>query len=245
MKSVVVVTPTVGSPELKDCIESVLNQDYKNVEHLLVVDGAKYKESAEAVLSSLDLPDSIHVVFLPYNTGWGAVTGHRIISAFSHLVDSDYVMFLDEDNMIEPNHITSLIKTIESGDYDWVYSLRKIYSKDGEYICDDDCESLGRWPIAAADGNGHLVDTSCYFYKTQFIRDTGHIWDHGWGGDRRYYHIITSVLNHNKFRCSGESTLKYRLGGNENSVKKEFFTTLNQTVKNLYGDTPLPWREKP
>jgi len=39
-KSVVVITPTVGSAKLADAVESVANQTYKNLTHLLVVDGA-------------------------------------------------------------------------------------------------------------------------------------------------------------------------------------------------------------
>lgn len=239
MKSVLVVIPTIGSPELKDSIQSVLEQDYENVEYLIVVDGSKYEEAVKKIVSTEN------IVVLLHNVGAGGWYGHRIIAGFSHLVNHDYVIFLDEDNMLEPNHVSSLVKTIESGDYDWVYSLRKIVSKEGEYLCEDDCESLGRWPIAGNEANGNMVDTNCYLYKADFIRATGHLWDYGWGADRRYYKTIKEVLNHDKFRCSGESTLKYRLGGNEGSVKKEFFTTLNEEVRKIYGDKPLPWRDKP
>ena len=239
MKSVLVVIPTIGSPELKECVESVLEQDYENVEYLIVVDGSQYEDAVRKLVSTEK------IVVLPHNVGAGGWYSHRIIAGFSHLINHDYTIFLDEDNMLEPNHISSLIKTIESGEYDWVYSLRKIYSKEGEYICEDDCEALGRWPIGANEANGNLVDTSCYLYKTDFIRATGHLWDHGWGADRRYYKIIKEALKHENFRCSGESTLKYRLGGNEGSVKKEFFTTLNEQVKKAYGDKPFPWRDRP
>lgn len=245
MKSVVVITPTIGSPELKDCIESVASQDYENIDHLIIVDGQEYAEAVNKIVSAVSVPKSPIVLVLPYNTGRGGWYGGRVMASSSYIVNHDYVMYLDQDNMLETNHVSSLVRTIESGDYDWVYSLRKIYSKDGEYICEDDCESLGRWPIGADDRNGNLIDTSCYFFKNSFNRQTGHIWDHGWGGDRRYYNIVTTVLNHNNFRCSGESTLKYRLGGNEGSVKEEFFTALNEQVKNVYGDKPFPWRDKP
>lgn len=243
MKSVLVITATIGAPELKDCIESVLEQDYDNVSHMIVVDGAQYEEIVRGLVSSVNTATPPQIVVLPYNVGAGGWYSHRIISGFSHLINHDYVTFLDQDNMIETNHISSLVETLESGSHDWVYSLRKIYSKEGEYICDDDCESLGRWPVAADNRNGHLIDTNCYFYKTQFLRETGHLWDHGREADRRYYHIVTSMLKHDNFACSGESTLKYRLGGNETSVKKEFFMQLNDHVKSIYGSNPFPWRK--
>jgi hypothetical protein len=37
-------------------------------------------------------------------------------------------------------HIEKMVRKLEEG-FEWVYSLRKIYSKQGEYLCEDDCES--------------------------------------------------------------------------------------------------------
>jgi len=243
LKSVLIVTPTIGSPELKDCIESVMKQDYENVEYLLVVDGPEYEKQVSSIVGQIQCMVELRVLTLPYNTGGGGWYGHRIIAGLSHLINHDYVMFLDQDNMIEVNHVSSLVEKIESEDYDWVYSLRKIYSKDGEFICEDDSESLGMWPIAGNPDNGNLVDTSCYFFKRDFIRLTGYMWDSGWGGDRRYYQLITGVLNHKNFACSGKSTLLYRLGGNDGSVQGDMFLSLNKHMRDLYGNKQFPWRK--
>ena len=42
--SVVVITPTTGDKKLNDAINSVKNQTYKDVKHLIVVDGEKFKQ---------------------------------------------------------------------------------------------------------------------------------------------------------------------------------------------------------
>lgn len=242
MKSVLVITPTIGAPELADCVRSVLEQDYPNVEHLVVVDGPEYERAVREALWRLDddAPVKIHV--LPYNTGKGGWYGGRLMAGMSFLVNHDYVMFLDQDNMIEPDHVSSLVRVIESGGYDWAYSLRKIYSKEGEFLCEDDCESLGWWPIYGDSGE-HLIDTSAYFFKTEFARATGHFWNWGWGGDRRYYKLVTEAMHHENFACSGRSTLLYRLGGNEGSAQLEVFEIGNAKVRAMYGDEPFPWRE--
>jgi hypothetical protein len=244
MKTVVVITPTTGAPELEDCVRSVLNQDYPNVEHLIVVDGVEHEKAVREMLWRLDADAPVTVLVLPWNTGQDKWYGGRVMAAASYLVNQDYVMFLDQDNMIAPDHVTSLVRVIETGGYDWAYSLRKIYSKDGEFICEDDCESLGWWPIGGEEQLGYLIDTSAYFFKNEFARSTGHFWNWGWGGDRRYLELVTQSLGHDNFACSGLSTLHYRLGGNEGSVKAEMFEQGNAQVRAMYGDGPLPWRDE-
>lgn len=244
MKSVVVITPTTGAPELVDCVRSVLDQDYSNVEHLIVVDGVEHEKAVREALWRLEPDAPVKVLVLPWNTGQDKWYGGRVMAAASYLVNHDYVMFLDQDNMIAPNHVTSLVRVIETGGYDWAYSLRKIYSKDGEFICEDDCESLGWWPIGGEEKLGYLIDTSAYFFKNEFARKTGHFWNWGWGGDRRYLELVTQSLGHENFACSGLSTLHYRLGGNEGSVKAEMFEQGNAKVRAMYGDGPLPWRDE-
>ena len=244
MKSVVVITPTTGASELKDCVRSVLEQDYPNVEHLIVVDGIKHEKAVRESLWRLDVNAPVHILVLPWNTGQDKWYGHRIIAAASYIVNHDYVMFLDQDNMIAPDHVSSLVRVIETGNYDWAYSLRKIYSKEGEFLCEDDCESLGLWPIGGNETLGHLIDTSAYFFKNEFIRLTAHFWNWGWGGDRRYLELVTKNLGHKNFACSGLSTMHYRLGGNEGSVKSEMFEQGNAQVRAMYGGKPLPWRDE-
>lgn len=243
MKSVLVITPTIGAVELADCVKSVLAQDYENVEHLVVVDGPEFKYESKQLINEVDPNETVKLLTLPYNTGAGGWYGHRVMAGMSFMVNHDYIMFLDQDNMIAPNHVSSLVKLMESGNYDWAYSLRKIYSKEGEFLCEDDCESLGSWPIGGEEKLGHLIDTSAYFFKNEFARATGHFWNWGWGGDRRYFELVTKALGHNNFACSGLSTLHYRLGGNEGSVNAEMFEHGNKIIKKIYGDKPLPWRK--
>jgi hypothetical protein len=161
------------------------------------------------------------------------------MAAFSHLINHDYILFLDQDNWYEPDHVESLIKVIEENNYDWSYSLRKIFDTDKNYVADDNCESLGRWPVWVNE-KAFLIDSSSYCFKTSFIRKYGHTWDHGWGADRRFYTIIKEHLKHDKYGTTGKHSLCYRLGGNPNSVQAEFFTEGNKKTLRDY-DGKLPW----
>jgi Glycosyl transferase family 2 len=236
-KPVTVITPTIGSPKLKDAIESVKNQTYK-CNHLVVIDGPEYRPSFFDVMAT-----GVNVVSSPENTGktGGNFYGHRIYAAYPHLINSDYILFLDEDNWYEPDHVESLVSLAEKNNLDFTYSLRKVFSAEGEYITSDNCESLGKWPIFSSrrspHGEQYLIDTSSFCFKRNFIQQTCHLWHSGWGGDRRYFY---AVKDHCKWDTTGKHTLCYRLDGNEGSVTKEFFIEGNKTQETYYGGK-YPW----
>lgn len=242
----VVITPTTGSDELYDALVSVHNQTYNDVEHLIVVDGEQFKENANKVLNKFYDKyghSKVKKIVLPYNTGGNGFYGHRVMAGFSHLVNHDYILFLDQDNFYKEDHVESLVNEIDKYKFEWAYSLRTIVDKEMKHICEDNCESLGRWS-AWVDSNAFLIDTSSYCFTRQFIRTYGHIWDHGWGADRRFYTIIKDHIKHNNYGCTGKHTLNYRLGGNDGSVQSEFFVEGNKHATARYGDQ-FPWSNQP
>lgn len=241
MKSALVITPTTGASVLKDAMESVQNQYYDNVEHLIVIDGEKFADRAYKTIkeSGFTRKHKVQIGLVPYNTGGEGYYGHRVMAAYSHLCPHDYILFLDQDNWYEPNHVSSLIKEIEEFNFEWAHSLRNIYTENKEFVCRDDCESLGRWPVWVKEDQ-HLVDSSSYCFTNKFLRMVGHIWDHGWGADRRFYMILKNDMMHKNYGCSGKYTMNYRLGGNEGSVTPDFFIKGNEISKQRYGDK-YPW----
>lgn len=249
-RPVTVITPTIGQRELAKAAESIANQTYKNIKHLIVVDGDKFVTDTFGALDESDL-SKVQITTAPENTGKtnGDYWGHRIYAAYPHLVNSDYVFFLDEDNWYEPDHVTSLVEKIEEKNYDWAYSLRKIVSPEGEFIIDDCCESLGKWPIFWSMEQRrqpeYLIDTSCYAFKREFLIQVCSHWHYGWGGDRRFYKILTEQYKHTNFETTGLHTMNYRL--DDQLEKKygniDFFVKGNEIVKQQYFGE-YPWQKK-
>lgn len=240
--SILVITPATGSPELLDAVRSVREQSVP-ADHLIVVDGAKFSDRVSNLFEENNIKQDKNLIRcdLPFNTGANGYYGHRVFAAFSHLINHEYVLFLDQDNYYNPNHIKELVKLIVRSNYDWAYSLRTIVDKDGNILCKDNCESLGKWPAWVGD-NVFLIDSSSYCFKTEFIRKVGHIWDFGWGADRRFYTILKDQIKHEAYGCTGQFTLNYRLGGNEGSVTKDFFTQGNDKMLLKYGkEENFPW----
>lgn len=211
-KSVVVITPTRGRSELEQCIESVAKQTYKNTNHLIVGDGPDIYSDVMvsvgiAIGATTNDPNRIMATFTPAQTGRDGFNGQRIYAAFPHLVNDDYVAFLDDDNWFDDIHIESLVGLIEQHDLDFAHSLRKVYCGD-QFLANDYCESVGRSEIAWAPGQ-HLVDTSCYLFKREFIQKTCHLWNSGgWGEDRRFFHAVKDTA---RYDTTGLVTMNYRL----------------------------------
>ena len=233
-KPVTVITPSVASKKLKDAVESVKSQTYP-CKHLVVLDGPD-------IYTDIKQDDKLNIVKLTENTGANGFNGQRIYAAYPHLVNSEYIAFLDEDNWYQPDHIETLVKTIERHNLDFAYSLRQIYNPEKKYLCNDDCESLGKWEIfmsrKSPHGKQYLIDTSAFLFKRDFIQKTCHLWHSGaWGEDRRYYY---AVKDHARYDTNGKYTLCYRLDGNPNSVTKEFFDAGNKTQFDYY-EGKYPW----
>jgi len=234
--SATVIIPTTGSPELEDAVRSVLNQSYET-KCYIVSDGVQHHSKTRIITDNFLERKNLERCFLPINVGANGFYGHRVYAAFTHLIDTDYVLYLDQDCWFDSNHVQSCIETIEKNNLDWSYSLRKVYNKEGDYICNDDCESLGKWKTY--HGVNH-IDTNCYCIKTSVAIKLAQVWHGGWGQDR----VFLSVLSQHfpKFECTGEYTLNYKVDGNAGSVNAEFFFNGNEVMKQKYNGV-FPWRK--
>ena len=240
-KKVTIITPTTGSNYLDINLNSVSKQTYDNIEHLVVVDGPNYWDKANNVLNNYE---DKTVMYLQENTGADQYNGHRIYGAMPYLVNSDYVIFLDEDNYIEPTHIESLIKVAENND--WAFSLRQIVDKEGKYICNDDCENLGKWPTCLSEKE-LFVDVGAYFLPTKIAVQVSPIWY------RRARHpdeqpevdrlLMQVLLDYGfSYDTNGEYTLNYRVGNRTDSVQADFFLWGNSKMQQKYNGN-FPWRK--
>lgn len=238
MSKVTIITATTGTKYLAKNIESVAKQTFKSVQHLVVVDGKQHLKKAEKYLN-----DKIDVIVLPYPTGTDQYNGHRIYSGCTYFAKGDYIMYLDEDNWIEPNHVESLVSIMDDRSYGC--ALRKITDMDGNFICNDDCENLGNWESYL---NYFLTDVNCFFLPRRIALQLSPLWY------KRARHpedqpevdrALTSVLKANKIECrvSGEYTVNYRAGNRTDSVQPDFFIIGNKVMEERYNGV-FPWRKK-
>lgn len=235
IETVAVVTPTIGKETLRQCVESVKNQTYQKIKHHIVVDGAENLGAVEQNIGGFH--DKRLVEMIRENVGGGGWYGHRVYAAWSFLFNADAICFLDEDNWYEPDHVESLVNAMNEKEADWAFSFRKIYDKEGNYLCHDNCESLGIHPVYI-DNNTYHVDTSSYLVRKDCAVRVAGAWYGQWGADRQYFGVLAQHFP--AVAYSKKHSLCYRLDGNEGSVTKEFFEQGNEVMKKQYGDN-LPW----
>jgi hypothetical protein len=237
--SATVIIPTTGSAPVHEAIKSVMNQTY-DTKCYIVCDGPEFVYAVKNHIKQFEKYSNYKKIVLcnlPLNVGANGFYGHRVYAAFTHLIDSEYVLYLDQDNWLKPNHVESCINTIKSKNLDWCYSLRDIYKKDGTFVCHDDCESLGKWQTY--HGVNH-VDTNSYCLKTEIGVKLASVWHGGWGQDRVF--LATIAQHFNKFDCTGEYTVNYRVDGGEGSVNAEFFINGNAVMNKKYNGE-FPWQK--
>ena len=243
-----VITATTGNARLADCIESVRNQTYKNIEHVVVVDGRSRWESVSEILDALEFPNGSneHVIVLPHPTGLNRFNGHRIYGGFSFLASGDYIAWVDDDNEFTPNHIESLVRITEEKKLDWAYSLRQIVDSEGKFICNDDCENLGKYKSVI---NDHFVDVSCFFVRRELAVNIAPVWYRQARPPQGVMEVdraLTAVLMHEqnklKFDTNNDYTVKYRVGSTGISVQADFFINGNAEMLKRYAGK-LPWKQ--
>lgn len=233
---VAVVTPTIGATTLSNCLQSVEEQTYENLTHYVFIDGDK--EYGNRIWHQLEGATKVKTIRLEENVGKGWY-GHRVYAACSFLVNADVICYLDEDNWFDANHVEKLVERIQKG-ADWAYSLRKIVDKEGEYLCDDNCESLGQWPIYF-NRDAYHIDTSSFMIKAEVARKLSAAWYGQWGADRQFFNALKQYYPN--FSCTKEHSLNYRLDGNPNSVTADFFEKGNAENEKLYSNG-FPWKQK-
>jgi hypothetical protein len=234
--SATVILPTTGVPELKSAVQSVLEQTYET-KCYVVADGVKYHSKTRLITDDFLSRKNLERCYLPINVGANGFYGHRTYAAFTHLVDTKYVLYLDQDCWLNPEHVQNCIDTIEKNNLDWSYSLRKICDKDGNYITNDDCESLGKWQ--SYHGINH-IDTNCYCLKTEIAIKLAQVWHGGWGQDRVWLQALSQYFPN--FDCTGKYTVNYRVDGNPGSVNADFFRNGNKIMNEKYNGV-FPWQK--
>jgi glycosyltransferase involved in cell wall biosynthesis len=198
--SVAVVTSTQGRSTITKAIQSVKDQTRKAT-HYVFIHGAEYSDKTIPHLAN----DTV-AVHLPRANGGGGYGMAPVFALAPFAITEDVICYLDDDNWYEPDHIESLVEMIEKHDLGWAYSLRKIVNNEGNFICDDNCESIGCIPNSV---NQYLVDNSCYVVRTDVARRHSHAWYVPIVSDRSFQ----SELMRAKIRCgsTGKHSVNYRL----------------------------------
>ena len=114
MKNISIIIPMHNSSKhIEECLESVINQTYKNLEIILVDDASK-DNCVELVKKYND--NRIKVIELKENVGAGLARNKGIEEA-----TGSYICFLDSDDYWAKDKLEKQVKFIEDNNYTFIY----------------------------------------------------------------------------------------------------------------------------
>lgn len=239
-KKVVVITPTVGHRLLPQALRSVQTQTYRHVEHLVVVDGPESESKVRTAVQSLPSAGRQPILMvLPRRTGMNGWNGHRIYAAVPFLVEADFICYLDQDNWFDKEHVETLIEVTLRKGSSATFALRKIYSQSGDFVCTDDCESLG--PLHDCyerEGRRH-IDTNCWIVSRDLAMSLANDWLVPHSGDRLFAAGV--MKRHPDLPCTQKYSVNYTAESTRASVTIDYFLRGNEIMRQRYP-TGLPWR---
>lgn len=148
-----IITPCHDSAmSIRQCIESVLAQDYQNWEMLITDDGST--DNSKNIIMQYARKDSrIKLFELPSTTGSPAEPRNHSIKE----AKGDYLAFLDSDDVWLPGKLSEQLEFAQKNNYDIVYSYYEKISDDGVR-------------------NGRVVMTDAYYDYEKIIKSDGIPW---------------------------------------------------------------------
>ena len=128
---------------LQQCLESVAAQTYRNIEVIIIIDGAT--DGSYEIAQDFCKTDSRFSVYWQENAGSGPARN----AGLAHC-QGELVMFVDPDDWIEPELLEKLYEAQQEGNYDLVATKRT---------------------IALCDSHGEVVKTEPRHYKDETINE--------------------------------------------------------------------------
>jgi glycosyltransferase involved in cell wall biosynthesis len=231
-----IVIPFYGVEKyIRRCLDSVVNQTYKNFVAVLVDDESKDGSRAIAESYQKKYPD-MFMIIAEENQGQGEARNN----GFKHLSeDVDYFIFLDSDDYIDKTLLEKANSIVEKEQYDIVvYNFCEIDENGhvfGTYnFCEDETGS-----VSMQDIRKHMRFTSVVpgrIYNRQFWRETGAEFP------KRLWYEDTAIASYVFSRCKKmyllNETLYYyiqREGSTMNNQKLEKMMDIIKSLNYLHS----------
>lgn len=114
MNLISVIIPVYnGEKYIKRCINSLINQTYKNIEIIIINDGSK--DNSINIIKEISEKDKRIIIIDKENQGVSIARNAGIEKA-----SGDYIMFVDVDDWVKTNMIEQMYKVIKKENVDIV-----------------------------------------------------------------------------------------------------------------------------
>lgn len=198
--SIVIPVYNVTEDQLTECIESILNQTYKNWE-LILVDDCSTWECVFDVLKKYENRDKVTVIYRETNGHISEATNTGL-----EIVKGEFVAFCDCDDVIAVNALYEFVKALNTNpDVDFLYSDEDKLSEDGK---------KRHSPFFKPDWSPDTFMSIMYtnhlaLYRTELVRKTGGLRSAFNGAQDYDFTLRFMELSNNKRVCHIPKVLYY------------------------------------
>jgi hypothetical protein len=219
---VAVVMPSMLRPQLKDALRSIFAQDLPGrIQVLIGIDTFDGDYSlVESVCDERPTNCAVQTFYPGYSTsrrhgGLGLASDGGVLRlVLSHIANSRYVAYLDDDNFWRSDHLRLLCDCMKQAD--WAFSLRWfLHPVSRRPICVDEWESVGPGRGLFQKAYGGFVDPSCLMLNKITCEGVLPWWNRplrsdvsGMSADRN---VFAALCKHFKSTGTDQPTVFYQL----------------------------------
>lgn len=166
-----VIVPVYNAQDgIKRCVDSLLNQSFKNFEIIFLNDGSK--DNSLNILKEYELKYSFVRVIDKQNEGVAVTRNKGIL-----LAEGEYIMFMDNDDFVDSDCIETFYQAIHEKRLDLVIGGYKRVNQDNQIIFSQD--------IQQSEWSKYIIMAPwAKIYRTEFLRKNNlEFFDYGIGED--------------------------------------------------------------
>lgn len=198
-----IICRTLGRPQLRQALQSIADQHYPHIE-IILVDAAGE--------NSLDCSAAGDRALQLVTTG-SALSRSQAANAGLEAAQGKYILFLDDDDWIAPEHVSQLVNELEGdGNIAAAYSSTQKTNSAGDslgYIFEEDFDPIllmrdNYIPIHAILFESKLLETGCRFDEAFDIYEDWDFW--------------LQLSQHTDFQHLDSITAFYRDGGDSDTA---------------------------
>ena len=166
-----VIIPVYNAQDgIKRCVDSLLNQSFKNFEIILLNDGSK--DNSLNILKEYELKYSFVRVIDKQNEGVAVTRNKGIL-----LAEGEYTMFMDNDDFVDSDYIETFYQAIHEKKLDLVIGGYKRVNQDNQIIFSQN--------IQQSEWSKYIIMAPwAKIYRTEFLKTNNlEFFDYGIGED--------------------------------------------------------------
>lgn len=239
MKKVLVsyVIPVYNTEKyIEKCVESILEQNYKNIEIILVDDGSS--DNSPMLLDNLKLKDNRIVVIHQKNGGVSKARNEGVKKS-----KGDYLCFIDSDDYIERDYTNYFLDLIMSNDYDMAVNYNCFNYKNLNQVKKEKTDIISSEKVMEYIYTDKInVAVWNKIYKRDFIIKNNISFDENiWYGEGMLYNI--ECLQYTDKVAVGNKKVYHQIYNVESAMRKFNLESNKCGIKSLYLQKEL-WKKK-